>query len=251
MSRSSAAGRSRSSRSGEQPVDPAECEQQRPPAGLGRVRRQDRRDPQALDEATDVVALTAPEASSAARPGAACRPRTDRRHGPGDRLPRVVVPTRPLAPARGPDAIALLGEIDEPEIEAERPDDDLGPFDIKPGERRGERPPLPGVVLAAEPDRGLPDLLDEVEEVAPGLLGDDLAEERAKQVDLERELIARPGGPDRSRLGTNGDVRIGRATLARTRPRTHAATVPSAPFRTTPCTPPQPSGARSFSTLVS
>ncbi len=139
---------------------------------------------------------------------------TDRRHGPGDRLPRVVVPTRPLPPARGSDAIALLGEIDEPEVEAEGPDDDLGPFDVKPRERRGKRSPLPGIVLAAEPDRGLPDLLDEVEEVAPGLLGDDLAEERAEQVDLERELIARPGGPDRRRLGTNRNVRIGRPTLA-------------------------------------
>ena len=51
----------------------------------------------------------------------------------------------------------------------------------------------------------LPDALDEREQLRPGLLGDDLAEQRPEQPDLDRERVARAGRPDPERLG--GDRR--------------------------------------------
>ena len=66
---------------------------------------------------------------------------------------------------------------------------------------------LERVVVAAEGDRPLPDPLDEREQLRPGLLRDDLAEQRAEQPDLDRERVARTGRPDPERLGATAGGR--------------------------------------------
>ena len=48
----------------------------------------------------------------------------------------------------------------------------------------------------------------------PGLLGDDLAEQRAEQPDLERERVARAGRPDAGRLGARRPVPVAPRPLA-------------------------------------
>ena len=74
---------------------------------------------------------------------------------------------------------------------------------------------LERIVVAAEGDRPLPDPLDEREQLRPGLLRDDLAEQRPEQPDLDRQRVARAGRPDPERL--RGDRRP-----TRRRERAHA-----------------------------
>ena len=148
--------------------------------------------------------------------------------------------------------LALLGEVDEPEVQAERADHDLGPLGVERRRARGERRPARRVVAAPEADRRSADALDEVEELAAGLLGDDLAEQRAEQADLERQRVARPAGADSSRA-PRGRPTFGRRpaggrevtpplpTLARSTHRSAAARGAS----------PQPSRLASLRTLVS
>ena len=63
---------------------------------------------------------------------------------------------------------------------------------------------LDRIVGAPERDRPLPDALDEREQLGSGLLGDDLAEQRPEQPDLDRERVARAGRADPERLGGDG-----------------------------------------------
>ena len=120
----------------------------------------------------------------------------------------------PLRPTGLAHELALLGEVDEPEVEAERPDDDLGPVGIERGELLDESGPKRRIVPAPEPDGRSPDALDEIEQRPPGLLGDHLAEERAEEPDLERERIAGAAGAD-GRGARRGRPRSGRGRLGR------------------------------------
>ena len=179
-----------------------------------------------------------------------------------DRIRRRPIPARSLAAAGRPDPVALLGQVDEPEIEAEGPDDDLGSPGVEPRQLGREGVAVRRVVVAAEPDGGAADALDELEQVATGLFGDDLAEERAEQPDLEGERVTGSPGPHGQRLGEHGDV----GTLARRRPPTrrrlpavaarlphaaHRARSRRAPFRTAGSTVPQPFRGPTFRRLVS
>ena len=83
---------------------------------------------------------------------------------------------------------------------------------------------LDRVVVAAQGDRPPPDPLDEREQLRPGLLRDDLAEQRAEQPDLDRQRVARAGRPDPERLG--GDRGRRRRNLARARGPARGSTVP-------------------------
>ena len=84
---------------------------------------------------------------------------------------------------------------------------------------------LDRIVVAAERDRPLPDPLHEREQLRAGLLGDDLAEQRPEQPDLDRERVARTGRPDPERLG--GDRRRDAAAVRDRRHATHR----TGPFR--------------------
>ena len=55
---------------------------------------------------------------------------------------------------------------------------------------------------------GAADALDEVEQLLALLLDDDLAQQRAEELDLARQRVARAGGADAARLGADGGVRL-------------------------------------------
>ena len=125
--------------------------------------------------------------------------------GVGDRVVEDAVARRPLAPAQGPDPTARLGQVDQPEVERERPDDRLGVAEIERPQVLVEPRPLGRIVVAAQGDRPAPDALDGGEQLGSGLLRDDLAEQRAEQPDLDRERVAGAGRADPERFG--GDRR--------------------------------------------
>ena len=119
------------------------------------------------------------------------------------------VARRALAPPQRPHPAARLGQVDEPEIERERLDDGLRAAEVERPQLVVETRPFGRVVVAPEGDRPASDALDGLEQLGPGLLGDDLAEQRAEQPDLAGERVARPGGPDPERLrgDRSGDAR--------------------------------------------
>src|SRR5687767_5214204 len=92
--------------------------------------------------------------------------------------------------------------------------------------------PLDRIVLAAQRDRALADALDELEQRRAGLLVDHLPQQRAEQAHLGGQRVARPGGPDASRLTSSGHG-------------CHAARL-----RNQGGTGPQPFAAATFRTLV-
>ena len=157
--------------------------------------------------------------------------------------------SRALRPAGLADPLALLGKVDEPEVETERADDDLGAVRLEAGELRDELAAERRVVATAEPDRRSPNALDEIEEIATRLLGDHLPEERAEQPDLQAERVAGTPGADRRRLAANGLVgSAGPDAVA------HAAAnglALSRPFRSAAGRVPQPSDVATARRLVS
>ncbi len=139
----------------------------------------------------------------------------DPAQGLGDRVVEDPPARRPFAPAQHPDAMALLGKVDELEVEPERADERLGPGQVERVELRRQPRPLGGILGPAERDRPAPDALDELEQVQPLLLDDDLPEQRAEQADLAGERVAGTGRPDPARLAADGRVRAGRHRLLR------------------------------------
>ncbi len=144
--------------------------------------------------------------------------------GVGDRVVQDAVTRRPLAPAQGPDATPCLGQVDEPEVERERPDDGLGIAEIERSQVIVEPRPLRRIVVAPEGDGPAPDPLDRGEQLGSGLLRDDLAEQCAEQPDLDRERVAGAGRADPERLGGDGAATAG-CCMTRSRDR-RARTVP-------------------------
>ncbi len=172
--------------------DAAQGHEHRATPGLGRMRRQHEADGEVGDEllvAGRVVLAQEPPhglldgAFLAARAGGA----------------------RTLADA--PHAVLLLGQVRQVEVEAEGLDEVL---ELLVGERVDDATQL---ALAARAARGpdadgqLAHALDEVQEVLAGLLGDDLAEEGAEQLDLPRQRVGGAGGADAAGLGAHGRVR--------------------------------------------
>ena len=164
----------------------AQRDERGPPAGLRRVRGQDRGDAQPAEDVVErrVVA-----------PGPA-QPR-DRL---GDRVVQDPVARRTLPAPKRPDAAAGLGEVHELEVQREGRDDRLHGTHVQPVELGLDASPELRVVAAPEVDGRTPESLDEVEDLLAGLLRDDLAEERAEEPDLERQGVARAGRSDARRL---------------------------------------------------
>ena len=233
ISRSSDGVRRGSSRRSSSAGAAAQRDERRPPAGLGRVRGQDQRRSTARASSSSSSAVVR-AARGAARPTASAT-ESSRTPSRAARSRRRSARTRP----------ARLDQVDELEVEREGLDDRLGRPEVEAGEVRVETAPLVGVVVLAQRDRPAADALDELEQLRPGLLGDDLAEQRAQQADLGRERVVRPGGPDPGRLGAARRA-DGVARLARrlTRPNL-ADRTGSQPFPR-----PQPFEGRTFPTLV-
>ena len=166
----------------EQVATATQRDQDRPAARLGRVGGEDRRDRQGRELGVEVLV------------------RPPERPQPPDRLGHRVVQDAvvggSLAPSQGSDATARLGQVDQLEVERERADDGFRGAEIQSGEVLVEAATLGRIAFGAQPDRSLADPFHEIEQVRTGLLGDDLAEERAQQTDLGRERVAGAGRPD-------------------------------------------------------
>ena len=212
---------------GEEDGAAAERDERGPAPGLGRVRGEDGPDREAPDERVEL--LVGPAEAAQARDGMA------------DRIVEDAIARGTFAPAQRPHPAARLGQVDQPEIEREGTDDRLGGVEIERAQLLVEPGALERVVVAAEGDRPLPDPFDQREQVRPGLLRDDLAEQGPEQPDLDRQRVARTRGPDPERL--RGD----RGRRRRTAQAGHGAR----PFRVRVATRSQPSGPQPFRRLVS
>ena len=164
-----------------------EGDEGRPASRLGRMGGEDRADRQPTDERVEL----------GIRPAEPAQPGHRIRH----RILEDAVARRALAPAQGADPAARLGQVDQPEIERERPDDRLGGAEVEGAQLVVESGALERVVVAAQRDRPAPDPLDRGEQLGARLLRDDLAEQGAQQPDLGRQRVAGPGRPDPERFG--------------------------------------------------
>ncbi len=180
----------------QQPPDPTLGDQQRPPPGLGRVGGQDRVDPGSLEDRGHRRPIVL---GTEGRDGLA--------DGFGDGAPLGAPGPR----AQGADPLPFLGQVDQLEVDGERPahggelvegqGGDLGiepaPFRIGlDGDRR---------VAAPEGDHPPADPLDEQEQPPAGLLGDDLAEQRSQEANLPPHRVA--GAPETGPRRLGGDRR--------------------------------------------
>ena len=170
----------------EQQRDPAQRDQDGPASRLRGVRGEDRMDAHASQRL--------------AGPGPAQRRPDSGALGSARRRPR---------PPRGaPDAVPRLGEVDQLEVQAEGADDAFERVRIDGQDV--ERHALVRFAPAGG-DRALPRRLDEIEDLRPGLLQDDLAEERAEQSNLAAKDVGRAGRPDAARLRSLGVPRTATA----------------------------------------
>ena len=214
----------------EQGAAPAQRHERRPPAGLGRVGRQDGRHEQPGDGRIEL----------GVRPPKPAQPP----HGIGDRIVEHAVPRGALAAPQGADAPVRLGQVHEAEVERKGPDDRLGGAQVQPAELVVEARTLDRVVVAAQGDGPAADPLDQREQLGTRLLRDHLAEQRAEEPDLDRERVPRAGRPDPAGLG--GD---GRRRPTRNLPRAHGP-APARPYRARAATASQPFGPATFRRLV-
>ena len=195
---------------GEQHRAAAERDERRPAARLGRVGGEDRRDDEPGDQRVELRV----------RPAQPPQPGDRVRH----RIVEDAVARRPLAPSQRPHPAARLGQVDEAEVERERLDDGLRVAEVERLELVVEARPFGRVVVASEGDRPASDAFDGGEQLRAGLLGDDLAEQRAEQPDLARERVAR-ARPSRSRAARRRPHRRRAAPVAASRGRSEG-TVP-------------------------
>ena len=94
----------------------SERDERRPASRLGRVGGEDGPDRQPTDEGIEL----------GIRPAEPAQPGHRIRH----RIVEDAVARRALAPAQGADATTRLGQVDQPEIERERPDHGLGGAEV-------------------------------------------------------------------------------------------------------------------------
>jgi hypothetical protein len=108
-----------------------------------------------------------------------------------------------LATSEEPDAVPLLGKIDQQEVRREGANDRFRLDRLEQGDLSPER--FPVIRRAATTaDCAASQAFHEVEELAPGLLDDHLPEQGAKQPNLARQWIARASAADAPGLGTLG-----------------------------------------------
>ena len=175
----------------EEPEAAAQGDEGRPTARLGGMGREDEPDGQLAEQR---LALCR---------GVLARQPSDGRVD-GTLQPSRGGPTRALA--EPPHAVLLLGQVGEVEVQGESAGQVLH---LLRGELLEHGAQLAAVGRAAgapQVDGQATDTLDDPEQVLARLLGDDLAEQRAEQLDLARERVAGPGCADAQRLGAHGGV---------------------------------------------
>ena len=177
-------------------------EEEGPPAGLRRMRREDRGDREPLQ----MCAQGRTRRLLAGQLG----------ERPGGRAFDARAASRSRTAAQGPHPMALLGEVGELEVEREGADERVGAIEALfwvidchevELELVREAQSLVRVLRSTDRDRLPADALDEVEEVGAGLLGDDLAEEGAEELDLPPERV--PGARRPDAAGLRADSGIG------------------------------------------
>ena len=170
----------------------AQGDEERSPAGLGRVGGQDRRDGQVPNPFDDLGQAPA------------------RAPHPADRLGHGIVedpaPRGSLPPSQRPDPVPLLGQVDQLEVQRKRADEGRRAAQVEPIEIGRQPRALGWVLRPAQGDRPAPDPLDELQELDPLLFHDDLTEQRAQQPDLARQRIACARRPDAARFAADGRV---------------------------------------------
>ena len=155
---------------------------------------------------------------------AAARP-PDPPDGLRDRVVEDPAACRPLALAQGADPVPSSARLTSWKY---RPNDRMSASArgrSSASSSTDEPFALDRVVGLAQGDRPAPDPLDELEQLEPLLLDDDLAEQCPEEADLARQRIARTARPDAARLATDGRVGAGghRRSLRRSRPAAPAA----------------------------
>ena len=163
----------------QEPIAASQRRQHRAAPGLRRVRGEDRRDPHPPEQLHDALA----------RPAALRQP-VDRRV----RASLGGTSSRSPVGPEAPDALPLFRQVDELEVEAEGGGQRLGLADFERVELGGKRALGRLVARLPESDGAQPGPLDEVEQVRAALLGDDLAQQGAEQLDLARERVPSSGG---------------------------------------------------------
>ena len=94
--------------------------------------------------------------------------------------------------AHATDAMLLLGQVGEVEVEAEGPDELLDPIIGELLEDGPEAALACGRARCPDVARQPPDALDQVQQLFAGLLSDDLPEQGPQELDLARERVASP-----------------------------------------------------------
>ena len=178
----------------DQSLDATQGDEGGPAARLGRVRRE-----HGLDRQPGQELVRVGTGRRQAQDGLADRATSDRTARRTSSAPDAAHPG------------ALLGHVDELEIEGEGADDGFRVVDREPVELRrqldAESGPDLRVVGRPQGDGPPPDGLDLAEEDRSGLFDDDLAEQCAEQLDLARQRVAGTGRADRTRLCADGRVR--------------------------------------------
>ncbi len=141
------------------------------------------------------------------------QPRSSSHSTAASGVPSSGLPGRSLVPPQAAHHVALFGQVDQLEVEAERVRQRLGLSDVQRVELGGKRALGSLVPGLAEGDRAQPGPLDQLQQRRAALLRDHLAEERAEQLDLTRERVAGTGGADRSRLRARGRIADGHDPL--------------------------------------
>ena len=116
-------------------------------------------------------------------------------HGFLDGAVRATGADRPGALAHASHTLLLLGQVGQVEVEAEGLDEVLDLVVGQPLEDVTQATLPAQAARAADLDRQAPHPLDEVQQLIAGLLGDDLAQQRAEQLDLTREWVTGSRGP--------------------------------------------------------
>ena len=179
----------------QQPPDPAQRDEQRAAPGLRRVGGEDRVD---LDRAEP--RLEPGPVGDGGQP----------LHGLAEGLVDRPALGAPGARPQHADALALLREVDELEVEGERAGDGRRALDVQRPDLRPESLALDVRledhlrVAAPQRDRPPPDALDRREQLGPGLLRDDLPQQRAEEPHLVRQGVPRATQPGPRRLGRGG-----------------------------------------------
>jgi hypothetical protein len=115
----------------------------------------------------------------------------------------------PLAPAQQPQAVLLLGEVDDLEVQGKSVGEKFPGGRIQRVESLGDAASRYWVAVTPEGDEVAPRLFHEREERRTALFGDDLTEERPQQADLASEGILRPGTADAAGFPSDSRVRPG------------------------------------------